>query len=48
MLSAHPIIFKGGKVIWLIDSPDVTDIRFGKTLTRNIMAFEPMQLDDFC
>ena len=35
MLSAHPVIFKGGKVIWLIDSPDITDIRFGKTLTRN-------------
>ena len=34
-LNAHPVIFKGGKVIWLIDSPNITDIRFGKTFTRN-------------
>jgi hypothetical protein len=35
ILSAHPVIFKGGKVIWLINSTDITDIRFGQTLTRN-------------
>ncbi len=33
--AAHPVIFKGGKVVWLIDSPNVTDIRLGKTFTRN-------------
>ena len=38
LLQAHPIIFKGGKVIWLIDSPDITDIRFGKTFTRNFYS----------
>ena len=34
-MNAHPVIFKGGKVVWLIDSPNITDIRFGKTFTRS-------------
>ena len=38
ILNAHPVIFKGGKVVWLIDSPNATDIRFGKTFTRNFYS----------
>tara|TARA_A100000164_G_C21534721_1_gene597653 strand:- start:38 stop:646 length:609 start_codon:yes stop_codon:yes gene_type:complete len=38
LLQAHPVIFKGGKVIWLIDSSDITDIRFGKTFTKKFYS----------
>lgn len=38
LLQAHPVIFKGGKVIWLIDSPDITEIRFGKTFTKKFYS----------
>ena len=38
LLQAHPVVFKGGKVIWLIDSPDITEIRFGKTLTKKFYS----------
>lgn len=38
LLQAHPVIFKGGKVIWLTDSPDITDIRFGKTFTKKFYS----------
>lgn len=37
-LQAHPVVFKGGKVIWLIDSHDITDIRFGKTFTKKFYS----------
>ena len=38
LLQAHPVIFKGGKVIWLIDSPNITEIRFGKTFTKKFYS----------
>ena len=38
LLQAHPVVFKGGKVIWLIDSPDITEIRFGKTFTKKFYS----------
>ena len=38
LLEAHPVIFKGGKLIWLIDSSDITDIRFGKTFTKKFYS----------
>jgi hypothetical protein len=38
LLQAHPVVFKGGKVIWLIDSPDKTEIRFGKTFTKKFYS----------
>jgi hypothetical protein len=38
LLQAHPVVFKGGKVIWLIDSPNITEIRFGKTFTKKFYS----------
>ena len=38
LLQAHRVIFQGGKVIWLIDSPDITEIRFGKTFTKKFYS----------
>jgi hypothetical protein len=38
LLQAHPVVFKGGKVIWLIDSPDIMEIRFGKTFTKKFYS----------
>jgi hypothetical protein len=38
LLQAHPVVFKGGKVIWLTDSPDITEIRFGKTFTKKFYS----------
>ena len=34
-ISAHPVIFKNGKVFWLTQNPSFNDIRFGVSKTSN-------------
>ena len=34
-LSAHPVIFKNGKVFWLTQNPTYNDLRFGISKTSN-------------
>ena len=34
-VSAHPVIFKNGKVFWLTQNPSFNDIRFGVSKTSN-------------
>ena len=34
-LSAHPVIFKNGKVFWLTQNPSFNDIRFGVSKTNS-------------
>ena len=34
-VSAHPVIFKNGKVFWLTQNPSYNDIRFGVSKTSN-------------
>jgi len=34
-ISAHPVIFKNGKVFWLTKNPSFNDIRFGVSKTSN-------------
>ena len=34
-ISAHPVIFKNGKVFWLTQNPNFNDIRFGVSKTSN-------------
>ena len=34
-VSAHPVIFKNGKVFWFTQSPSFNDLRFGITTTNN-------------
>ncbi len=34
-ISAHPVIFKNGKVFWLAQNPSFSDIRFGISKTSN-------------
>ena len=34
-ISAHPVIFKNGKVLWLTQNPSFNDIRFGISKTSN-------------
>ena len=35
VISAHPVIFKNGKVFWLSQNPSFNDIRFGVSKTSN-------------
>ena len=35
VLSAHPVIFKNGKVFWLTQNPNFNDIRFGVSKSSN-------------
>jgi hypothetical protein len=34
-ISAHPVVFKNGKVFWLAQNPSFNDIRFGISKTSN-------------
>ena len=34
-ISAHPVIFKNGKVFWVSQTPSLNDIRFGVSQTSN-------------
>ena len=34
-ISAHPVIFKNGKVIWLTQNPSFNDVRFGVSKSSN-------------
>ena len=34
-ISAHPVIFKNGKVFWLTQNPSFNDLRFGVSKTSN-------------
>ena len=34
-VSAHPVIFKNGKVFWLTQNPSFNDVRFGVSKTSN-------------
>ena len=34
-ISAHPVIFKNGKVFWLTQNPSFNDIRFGVSKSSN-------------
>ena len=34
-VSAHPVIFKNGKVFWFTQSPNFNDLRFGISTTNN-------------
>ena len=34
-ISAHPVIFKNGKVFWITQNPSFNDIRFGISKTSN-------------
>ena len=35
VISAHPVIFKNGKVFWLTQNPNFNDIRFGVSKSSN-------------
>ncbi len=34
-ISAHPVIFKNGKVFWITQNPNFNDIRFGISKTSD-------------